>query len=122
MQYVHMSTLWNCIQSQPDDGNTRSSSKQVLTMCGHSVMCIVQERTATCTVNGEPSTSNDVPCHSLQNPVLQQPCLGACHAPEQFSFWLASEDWSSCRGGEAQRMATCHSRQGEDQPDEVIGW
>ena len=86
-------------------------------------MSVVQERMATCMANGEPSVSNNVECRSLQNPVLQQPCLGACHAPEQFSFWLASEDWSSCRDGEAQRVATCHTRQGEDQPDEVMtGW
>lgn len=89
-------------------------------MCGPYVMSILQERTATCMVDGKPSASNDVQCHSLQNPVLQQPCLGACHAPEQFSFWLASEDWSSCRDGEAHRVATCHTRQGEDQPDKVI--
>jgi hypothetical protein len=79
----------------------------------------VQERTATCMVDGKPASQNDLRCRSQQQPVLQQPCLGSCHTAANFSFWLASEDWSSCKGGQTERVATCHTNDGKDQPDEV---
>ena len=81
----------------------------------HATLAFLQERTATCVVDGAAVAASRMlyalDCAALQQPPLRRACVGGCAAARAL-FWQVAA-WSACRGGQQARQLTCmHSTSG----------